>query len=215
MSGQYSSEAQRCYNMLRDRILDGRYAEGAVLNQLEIAQEFGTSRSPVREAIARLAADRLVTDIPGRGARVATLSVQDYLEVNQLRWLLESFAARVAAGHMPMELIEDFRTRLARIEEPGELEALDQELHRAIAEHCGNERMREYIAQLNGMMTIARRRDVAGSHDDMLGGLRELLEAFAVRDADRAELLMRDHIGSFTTRLPGLMTAPSILRSLP
>ncbi|MBU2666178.1 GntR family transcriptional regulator [Actinoplanes bogorensis] len=214
MSGQYSSEAQRCYGMLRDRILDGRYAEGAMLNQLEIATELGTSRSPVREAIARLAADGLVTDIPGRGARVATLSVQDYLEVNQLRWLLESFAARVAATHMPMELIESFRARLEVIEEPGELEALDQELHRAIAAHCGNTRMREYIEQLNGMMTIARRRDVAGEHDHMVDGLKNLIEAFAVRDPDRAELLMREHIGSFTTRLPGLVEAPSTLRRL-
>jgi DNA-binding GntR family transcriptional regulator len=202
VNGQYTSEAQRSYCLLRDRILAGDFAEGAVLNQLEIAQDLGTSRTPVREAMARLAADGLVTDIAGRGARVTTLSV---------RWLLESFAARVAADHMPAAVIDEYRTRIVELEagpaDPAGVEALDQELHQAIALHSGNARMREFIGQLNGIMTIARRRDVAETPDGMLASLKELIDALHTRNADLAERLMREHIGSFTSRLPGLVVA--------
>lgn len=209
MTDTYASEVERSYRVLRERIVSGEFVGGQVLNQIQLAAELGTSRTPVREAIAHLASERLVTVSAGRGVRVATLTVQDYLEVNQLRWLLESFAARMAAGRMPVDVVDGFAKRIRTLErrrpDAATVETLDQELHQAIATHCGNQRMQEYIAQLNGMMAIARRRDVEETPAVMLAGLRTIVEALKARDADLAEQLMREHIGSFSSRLPDVL----------
>lgn len=74
---------------LRDDILSGTLPAGTVLLQTELATRHGTSRIPVRDALQRLAADRLVTLIPGKGARVIALSPAELAEVFDLRVLLE------------------------------------------------------------------------------------------------------------------------------
>jgi DNA-binding GntR family transcriptional regulator len=207
--GGHPSEADRIYRVLRDRILSGELAGGEVLNQIQMAAEMGTSRTPIREALAHLAAERLVTVSAGRGMRVARLSVQDFIEVNQLRWLLEGFAARVAAERMPRQVAEGLWQAVLTLEsgpiDAKAVEELDQEMHRSIAAHCGNQRMREYIEQLNGMMIIARQEDVSNASAGMLASLKEIVGSLRDRVPDTAEQLMRDHIGGFTARLPGLL----------
>lgn len=76
-------------DILRDEILSGRLPPGAVLLQTELAARHGVSRIPVRDALQRLAAERLVTVIPGKGAQVIALSPAELAEVFDLRILLE------------------------------------------------------------------------------------------------------------------------------
>jgi DNA-binding GntR family transcriptional regulator len=81
--------ADRITQTLRQEILAGQIAPGALLGQVDLAQRFGASRIPIRDALQRLAAERLVQIVPNRGARVIRLSAPELAEVYALRVLLE------------------------------------------------------------------------------------------------------------------------------
>jgi DNA-binding GntR family transcriptional regulator len=204
------SEADRVYTILKNEILSKRLAASAPLRQVEIAQRLKTSRTPAREAIFKLAADRLV-DLSGRSARVANLSLRDFLEVNQLRWLLEGFAARVAADRIPEAEILRLDQALAEFkatdtdDDPRQLESVDQLVHMSIAAHSNNERLRLYIQELSGMMAIARIGDIDRRHGEMIKSLEDILAALRARDGNACERLMQDHIRDFTVQLPMLL----------
>ena len=201
------SEANRVYATLKTEILAKRLTASAPLRQVEIARRLRTSRTPVREAIFKLAADRLV-DLSGRNARVANLSLRDFLEVNQLRWLLEGFAARVAADRMPQAEIlnlEQALTKAKTLDDPRRVEEVDQLVHMSIARNGNNERLRGYIQELNEMMAIARMGDIDRRQVEMLKSLEDLLAAVRARDGNSAERLMQEHIRQFTVQLPLLL----------
>lgn len=88
---------QRVYEHLRAEILDGDLAPGLPLAEVEIAQRFGTSRTPVREALGLLVADGLAEQSSGRGTAVTPVSTDDLLPLFEVREALEVQAARLAA----------------------------------------------------------------------------------------------------------------------
>lgn len=92
-----SQTASRVHQDLRGDILDGRCEPGSRLREEEIAERFGVSRTPVREALRRLEADGLVIVTPNRGAEVVRWRDDDIAELVELRAMLEGQAARRAA----------------------------------------------------------------------------------------------------------------------
>jgi DNA-binding GntR family transcriptional regulator len=91
------SQSQRAYERLRDEIVAWELQPGAHLNEVQLAERLSVSRTPLREALQRLARDGLVTIIPGRGALVAQLALQDVVHLFQMREALEPYAARLCA----------------------------------------------------------------------------------------------------------------------
>lgn len=89
--------SDRAYGVLREQILDWQLEPGTVLGEVEQAARLGMSRTPVREALARLAADDLVTALPGRGLVVADVSTDNIRDLFELREALEAAAVRLAA----------------------------------------------------------------------------------------------------------------------
>lgn len=96
--------SDRAYAALREQIVDWQLAPGTVLGEVEVASRLGMSRTPVREALARLVADELVTALPGRGLVVADLSFENIRDLFELRDALESTAVRLAARRGDREL---------------------------------------------------------------------------------------------------------------
>jgi DNA-binding GntR family transcriptional regulator len=189
--------------------LGKRLTAGTALRQVEIAKRLSTSRTPVREAVLRLAGDGLVQLSPRRGASVSFLSVRDFVEINELRWLLEGFAARRAAAAMPTEEIENLSTDLASLfdgtdlrsrEGNDTLAAFDERIHLAVAANSGNDRLRDEIESLYRLMTISRLSDVEQRPEDMHASLHSVVEALRSRDSRLAENRMRDHIGQFAVQ---------------
>jgi DNA-binding GntR family transcriptional regulator len=204
------TETERVRDALKADILAGRLPAGTTLRQGDLAKRLKTSRTPVREAVAGLASEFLVNVSPRRGARVAHLSIRDYLEVNQLRWILEGFAARVAAERVTEPEIARAERALAELVagDPTDVSGLagaDQLVHGLIARHCNNRWMRRYIEQLNGMMAVARMGDLERRRDEMVASLTSIVDSLRSRDADAAERLMEDHIKSFSGQLPLLL----------
>src|SRR5689334_16840640 len=95
---QPTNRRELAYAQLKADILDGTLRPGDPLGEVDLATRIGVSRTPVREALQRLAMEGLVTWVPGRGAFVSGLSVPDIVELFQLREALESHSARLAAA---------------------------------------------------------------------------------------------------------------------
>ncbi len=113
------TQAGRTLGILRERILHGELPPGARLGEVELAERLGVSRTPVREALSRLAAEGLVELVPNRGARVSSWTVEQLEEVFELRATLEPRLTALAVPHATAADI-DGRERLARaMEEVG------------------------------------------------------------------------------------------------
>jgi DNA-binding GntR family transcriptional regulator len=106
--------SDRAYAALRDDIMEWRLAPGTVLQEVEQSERLGVSRTPVREALARLGADGLVSAQGGRGLVVTTVSVESITQLFDLRRVLEQEAARLAARNRDhdvfLELRDEFRS---------------------------------------------------------------------------------------------------------
>jgi len=102
---------QVCESIVKD-IIDGTIGQGQKLNEPELAKTYGISRGPLREAISRLEAMRLITRVPNVGARVVKLSYEELLDIYQIRESLEGLAARLAAERMTSVETSDLRQLL-------------------------------------------------------------------------------------------------------
>src|SRR5215469_4944539 len=101
-----ANASERAYEYVRRRILDGSWAMGTKLVEDQLARDVGISRTPVREALRRLAADGLVVFEPHRGAKVASIARAELLEIYSLRAVLESQMAARACQRMDYPTID-------------------------------------------------------------------------------------------------------------
>lgn len=192
------------YERLLSAILSGQFDGGDELSEVTLAEQFGVSRTPVREALNRLANDGLVENGRNRRATVRTMTRQMVVEVYQVRQCLESGAARFAAS-----LIDE--NEIARLEQfaatvPTGGGSIDQEqalqfdavLHASIANHCGNRRLAEEVHRYSNFVPIFQR--LAGRRDDRLLLAYEqhlkIIDALRNHDGDAAARAMSEHIQS-------------------
>src|SRR3954468_19960820 len=123
-----STSAERTLASLRELILDGDLRPGTRLGEVELAERLGVSRTPVREALTRLAAEGLVEIAPNRGARVATWTVAELEGVFDLRISLEPQLTAFAvpnAGPADVEELDDLAHRMVEVGSPGPRQDLD------------------------------------------------------------------------------------------
>lgn len=135
----------RIKDLVIERILDGTYAPGARIVEMQLAQEFGTSQAPVREALRDLDAMRFIESIPYKGARVRLVTNKDLAETYPVRASLEELAGQMAASRLTDEILADLEEQLAgmrRCAKSGELHAQlshDARFHEIIVEASGNQ----------------------------------------------------------------------------
>src|SRR5437762_1547589 len=96
-SADGSSQADRAYHAIRDLIVSLELRPGSVINERELMERVGVGRTPTREALQRLAQERLVEVYPRRGMFVTSVDIRDLAALSEVRVLLESHAARLAA----------------------------------------------------------------------------------------------------------------------
>jgi DNA-binding GntR family transcriptional regulator len=122
------TSAERAAGALREVILAGELPAGARLGEVELAERLGVSRTPVREALNKLAAEGLVQIVPNRGARVATWSVEELEGVFELRALLEPQLTALAvpqATAADADELDVLAHRMAAVGSPGPAQDLD------------------------------------------------------------------------------------------
>ena len=197
--------SERVFVRFRKAIVEGGIPPGSKISEPELAREYGVSRGPLREAIARLEACNLVVRKPNVGARVVSLSVRDLLELYDVREAMESTAARLAAERMSDAEIADLRTLLEQQRQQTEVQEGiayfqregDLDFHYRIVQGSKNARLigllcndlyhlvRMYRYQFG--MASPRVRPAFVEHE-------HIVNAIAGRDPQLAELLMRRHI---------------------
>jgi len=199
-----STFADRAYVALKDVILslDAYARRGDIrLDERRLAQDLGISRTPVREAMARLEREGLVRSVPRRGVFVARKTRQEVIELITAWAALEGMAARLITQAASDEEIAILRKMFARFEN-GELHArLDEysevniEFHQSIIRMSGNRMLVELAENLFTHMRMIRRKTI-GEKDRAARSIRDhmnIIEALEARDTARAEALVRDH----------------------
>jgi len=129
---------------LRHAILSGELAQGMQLRQDQLAEQFGTSRIPVREALRQLEAEGLVRIEPNKGARVTPLSLADVLEILEIRIALECHALRLAIAQMVEEdfaLAEQILRRYDAQSDPDSWALMNRQFHWALYTPCHKPRL--------------------------------------------------------------------------
>jgi DNA-binding GntR family transcriptional regulator len=197
--------ADRAYDELRDRIVTLRLAPGTVLREDELMQEMGIGRTPLREAVKRLALENLVAVQPRRGTFVTAVEAADIVNITEVRADLESYAAELAAMRMndgAREQAEELLQEIDEVTRPHEQEWLmrfDERIHRFTWEATGNpylvETLERYFTHsLRIWYLVLDRVPGLGHsvHDQM-----HLLNALLERDGERARTIMREHVLEF------------------
>lgn len=196
------STTDRVHALLREEILTGALAGGTLHSIYGLAERLGVSRTPVRDAVLRLADARMVTIERNRGVRIRGVSVHDIRDVFEARLLLEVPAAAHAARHGSEDLLQELSDRVhglsgaVKQHDEGEFTRLDRELHRAVILSTGNVRLAELVdslrdtTQAHGVSTIDRSRSI----EDVQAEHFPIIDAIRARDAPGAAALMHDHL---------------------
>ncbi|UYM04659.1 GntR family transcriptional regulator [Solicola gregarius] len=195
--------ATHAYETIRERILTGDLPEGHWLRETDLAGDIGVSRTPVREALRRLAAEGLVLYQQNRGVQVQSWRTEDLEEIFALRTLLEPWGCSLAAtsGLADIEqlgTLADAMDTVAAKRRPDlvELTDLNNRFHGAILEASGNSRLRSLVASVVRVPLVSRTFSLY-SRDALARSLshhQELVQALDDRDPDWAESVMRSHI---------------------
>ncbi|WP_231379353.1 GntR family transcriptional regulator [Candidatus Solirubrobacter pratensis] len=193
---------------LVERILDGVYGPGDRIVEMRVAEEFGVSQAPVREALRELELLRLVVSEPFRGARVREVTAEELREIYPVRAALEEVAARSAtptlAGDVkPLEAELAAMRRAARQGDVHAFIAHDVAFHRIIVEASGNRTLQELWRSLHvelrtTITLIKHAAELAEAAESHL----PVLEAIDAGDAERAAAILRGHIEAFAAWIP-------------
>src|SRR5829696_407638 len=197
--------AERAYLELRDRIVTLELGPGTVLREDELMRELGIGRTPLREAVKRLALENLVAVQPRRGTSVTPEEAADIVNITEVRAELEGYAAELAAGRMDQEASDAARALLVEVEDisgPHEQDWLmrfDERIHRFTWKASGNPFLvqtleRYFTHSLRIWYLVLDRVPGLGRsvHDQT-----HLLEALLARDGSRARTIMREHVLEF------------------
>jgi DNA-binding GntR family transcriptional regulator len=202
--GQSGSLVDEVADSLRDLIISGRLAPGERLNEVHLATELGISRGPLREALQHLRGEGLLELVPRRGSFVVALSIEDVVDIYELRAAIEGRAARILATRADAKAFRELRTlldRLRRAADSGraaDVRRHDLAFHEAICRLTGNRRLHQaFQSNVPILRSLLKLDEVLYASQPMLAREHEvLLEVIESGDPDRAEAEAVRHLES-------------------
>lgn len=198
-AGQKPNLTEQVYDQLIGLLIAGELRPGDVITERRMAERLNASRTPIREALGRLESEGLVYKQPSRGVTVSPFSTEAFVDILNVRQLLEAEAAYLAAGKIAPERIEAIRTALLTLDKNprptlSDIWAVDDMLHGEIADAAGNALMAALIRDLRRRTHVfnAYRNPVTPrfAADENV----KLLDAVASSDRDAARAAMSAHI---------------------
>ncbi len=197
---------EKVYDLLRERILSKAFAPGQRLNVREIGDQLGVSRTPLKDALSRLAAEGLIEIRPRSGTYVTAPTLNDIEDLLDVRRVLEERAVELALQRVGPAELAHMRAIVAELRElvsqpdwgpiyQRHVE-LDRELHRLIVSSSGNDQLRRVWEQVSVHVQIARMRYRSASSqlDQAQAEHEALLAAFERGDVEGAQGAIRQHI---------------------
>ena len=190
---------QEVAELLRQRIFSRALPPGSWIDELKLAEEYGISRTPLREALKVLAAEGLVTMKVRRGAYVTEMSDQDLTDVYHLLSLLESDAAGDVAAHATEAQIKELQALHDELEaaakEHDRFFQLNEQFHMRLLEIAGNRWRNQMVADLRKVMKLNRHNSLlkSGRIQESLREHRDIMRSLAQRDAKGTVRKMQAH----------------------
>ncbi|MGH7764204.1 MAG: GntR family transcriptional regulator [Candidatus Dormibacteraceae bacterium] len=198
------SQSEEAYLRIRDRIVCLDMPPGSVVNEGRLREELRIGRTPIREALQRLARENLVRSIPHRGTFVADVNITDLARITEVRVVLEAHAARLAAEKLTPADRASIEQLLDVLENGGvtdqrQLMELDQQVHRLIYRAARNSFLEATLERYFSLSlrlwylvldSGVRLRESVDEHV-------QLLRAVVAGDAPGAEDIMRRHVVGF------------------
>lgn len=198
--------ATRISKALAARIIAGEIEAGAKLRQDHVAEEFGASHVPVREAFRRLESQGLVVSEPRRGVRVAGFSLEEVREVAEMRAALEALALRHAAPHLTPAILdraEEANGASDRARDVTAWEAANRRFHRILLAPCGMPRL---LRSIDDLHTASARFLFSGWRAEWEAPTdrdhRAILDALRAGQADLAASVLARHVQTIGQRRP-------------
>jgi DNA-binding GntR family transcriptional regulator len=199
------SLARELYEHLRGAIIDGTLRPNERLVESQLASSYSVSRTPVREALHRLAVDGLVEET-GRGATVRAISAKELAEISAVREMLEAMAAGLAATYRSetemltlQHILKELQDATGK-EDPSQLTELSEILHQTIATASRNDYLTAQLLHLQRLIHLRQETSLGqpGRQIEALKEHEEIIDAIARQDAEAAQSLTRRHFQEVT-----------------
>lgn len=190
------------FNTLRDAIVTGDLKPGERLMEVELAEQMGVSRTPVREAIRRLETEGLVTMTPRKGTHVAELTTKDIIDVLEVRAALDGLATELAAMNVRPEHLRQLenihKQYVAALQKENLAMAIkkDVEFHDAIYNASGNSKLMNVAGNLREQIyrfRVLYMKDFSNAAD-VLEEHQNILNALSDKNREKAAILAKEHI---------------------
>lgn len=207
--GKTLSLNERAYLAFKHRLITLRYKPGDYLNTAQVMEDLQMGRTPVNQAVHRLATEGLLQIIPRKGVMVSPLSIDDALELIEVRLVNEALCVRLAAARISDAQIATLRQlnqQIARASAAHERETmmlLDREFHQGLAEIAGNRRLTDILSIIHAqaqrfwattLSSVRHMEEVIAEHEAIITALEQ-------GDVQQAEAATRVHILSFRQAL--------------
>ncbi len=198
----------KIYEELKQRIILGRYKQGAILNEKEICEDFSVSRTPYREALIQLELEGLLIIQPKVGVVVSPIDLQSLRDVFEMRTILEGVAAQLAFKRIQPHHLDVLKKTVEKIESlrPEDdifsyLE-LDAQFHSIIQDAQGNQFLKDSLERLyNQCMRLWNTIENTAIVEDLLKisikDIKKIYQAFIDKDQDAVERLIKEHFNSY------------------
>jgi len=196
--------SEKAYHLIKEKIITLELPPSAVIDERALMQELGLGRTPIREALQRLAVEGLVNIVPRRGIFVADISITDLQKIFEVRMCLEGFCAQLAAQRITADQIMQMETVLQDLEhvQSGDVKALmtiDERFHSLMYQAADNEFLAETLSRLYALslrlwyLVLYRLGDVREAIEQHRG----IADALKAGDGERAAELTKQHIAQF------------------
>lgn len=199
-----SDAVERAYQAVTEMVIAGNTPDGGWLREQSLAEAIGVSRTPIRQALNRLAAEGVVVLEPNRGARLITFSQEDVDSLYDLRARIEPLAAGLAVPRLTADDIEQLADLAARMEglldaptlDSHEMSRLNNEFHEIFLSNAGNRHLTLAMQAVRRPAIVTRtfRKYTVRGLERSMQHHAELVDAARAGDGDWAEALMRAHI---------------------
>jgi DNA-binding GntR family transcriptional regulator len=198
------TNADIAYRLIKEKIITTEMPPGSLIQESQVMKELNLGRTPIREALRQLEAERLVVVIPRRGMFVADVQITDLQQIYEVRVKLEAMGARLAAERATAEQIDEMEACCQDMTRPGTLDSrelimIDRQFHRLLAEATRNKLLAseiELFYNLSLRLWHLALTDVQAQSLDT-DRHQAILQAIKDRDGAGAETLMKQHIQRF------------------
>ncbi len=200
--------SDKAYRLIKYRIITLDLPPLSVIDEQALMEELQLGRTPIREALQRLATEDLVFTVPRRGMFVADVSITDLQKVFEIRMVLEGFCARLAARRISREQIKQLEALVEELDGVADEDyetpmTIDEQFHRLFYQAAGNEFLESILSRLHALslrlwwvvlQRVSHLREAVSVHG-------EIIPALKARDEERAEALMQEHLEDFQSRI--------------